>query len=186
MADISDADKLRQIADELRFLFSDTPLGRRQHPYNAISISRLIREAIGLGAFPGAEWARLRARSRAYKTVGTLGGEDFDALIAALWKGKTPGSIEEGKAYIVAEVEAAAAAAAARPDENAAKADQAGPWSKQDTPSRWGKKFGCSADTFIRRYEDGTIRAKKLSDRSYQVHVDDIPAPPSSAENRQK
>lgn len=50
-----------------------------------------------------------------------------------------------------------------------------GQWSKPDTPSRWAKRFGFSVDTFKRRVNDEKIRAKKLSDKSYQVHVDDLP-----------
>ena len=48
-------------------------------------------------------------------------------------------------------------------------------WSKPDTPKRWGKIFGLSSRTFIRRVKNGEIRAKKLSDRRYQVDVRDIP-----------
>jgi hypothetical protein len=47
--------------------------------------------------------------------------------------------------------------------------------SKPDTPSRWGIKFGFSAKTFLRRVKSGKIRAKKLSDKSYQVNLDDLP-----------
>ena len=51
-----------------------------------------------------------------------------------------------------------------------------GPWSLADTPTRWGKVFGFSPKTFVRRVADGKIRAKKLSDRSYQVHTGDLPS----------
>jgi hypothetical protein len=50
-----------------------------------------------------------------------------------------------------------------------------GPWSPADSPRRWGKLFGFSGKTFVRRVDDGTIRAKKLSNRSYQVHLSDLP-----------
>jgi hypothetical protein len=63
----------------------------------------------------------------------------------------------------------------------AAPAASDGPWSKPDSPKRWGKAFGFSSDTFIRRCQDGSIRHKKLSDRSYQVHVDDLPSPPPTS-----
>jgi len=51
-----------------------------------------------------------------------------------------------------------------------------GPWSAPDTPRRWGKVFGCSAKTFIRRAKAGILPARKLSDRSYQVAISAIPA----------
>ncbi|MGA2061331.1 MAG: hypothetical protein ABSG67_12665 [Thermoguttaceae bacterium] len=50
-----------------------------------------------------------------------------------------------------------------------------GPWSKSDTPSRWGKIFGYSARTFVRRVKNGKIRVIKNSDKSYQVHLNDLP-----------
>ena len=56
--------------------------------------------------------------------------------------------------------------------------EQGGPWSQADAPKCWGKVFGFSAATFIRRVKAGTIRAKKLSDKSYQVHLGDIPQKP--------
>ncbi len=49
-------------------------------------------------------------------------------------------------------------------------------WSEPDSPKRWAIVFGVSSDTIKRRFKDGTIRAKKLSDRSYQVDRRDIPA----------
>ena len=51
-----------------------------------------------------------------------------------------------------------------------------GPWSRPNTPSEWARMFGCSRATFQRRVKDGTIRAKKLSCRSYQVHLNDVPS----------
>jgi hypothetical protein len=50
-----------------------------------------------------------------------------------------------------------------------------GPWSKADGPQQWAKKFGFSPDTLRRRFEDGTIRHKRLSSKSYRIHVDDVP-----------
>jgi hypothetical protein len=50
-----------------------------------------------------------------------------------------------------------------------------GPWSKADSPARWAMRFKISPRTFKRRVADGTIRAKALSDRLYQVHLDDLP-----------
>jgi hypothetical protein len=51
-----------------------------------------------------------------------------------------------------------------------------GPLSEADTPSRWGKRFGFSAKTFIRRFKAGAIRGKRLSDKSYRVALADLPA----------
>jgi hypothetical protein len=58
-----------------------------------------------------------------------------------------------------------------------------GPLSNPDTPARWAKKFQMSSKTFKRHVLRGKIRAKILSDRSYQIAVGDIPqqnAPPLS------
>jgi hypothetical protein len=49
-------------------------------------------------------------------------------------------------------------------------------WTTVDTPARWAKLFGISRDSLIRRFEDGSIRHKKLSPKSYQVAIDDLPA----------
>jgi hypothetical protein len=48
-------------------------------------------------------------------------------------------------------------------------------WTRPDSPARWAKVFGFSTDTLKRRFEDGTIRNKKLSTKSYQIAVDDLP-----------
>jgi hypothetical protein len=50
-------------------------------------------------------------------------------------------------------------------------------WTPADTLSRWAKLFGFSVDTLKRRFKDGLIRHKKLSTKSYQIAVDDVPAP---------
>ncbi|MBN2579533.1 MAG: hypothetical protein JXB10_11135 [Pirellulales bacterium] len=52
---------------------------------------------------------------------------------------------------------------------------QDGPWSEPDTPKRWATKFKISATTFKRWVKSGKIRAKPLSDRSYQVCLEDLP-----------
>lgn len=58
----------------------------------------------------------------------------------------------------------------------AASGESAKPkWSKPDSPSRWAKQFGISPKTFKKRVEEGKIRAKVLSDRSYQIAVSDLP-----------
>ncbi len=49
--------------------------------------------------------------------------------------------------------------------------------SEPDSPKRWAKIFGgITPRTFVRRCKEGRIRHKKLSDRSYQVDIRDIPA----------
>lgn len=48
-------------------------------------------------------------------------------------------------------------------------------WSEPDTPKRWAKVFDVSAQTFKRWVTEEKIRAKKLSDRRYQVDVRDLP-----------
>jgi hypothetical protein len=53
--------------------------------------------------------------------------------------------------------------------------DNPGPWSEPDSPTRWARLFKISAVTFVRHAANGKIRTKQLSDRSYCVHVDDIP-----------
>jgi hypothetical protein len=49
-------------------------------------------------------------------------------------------------------------------------------WTTPDSPSRWAKLFGFSVDTLKRRFDDGTVRHKKLSSKSYQIAIDDLPA----------
>jgi hypothetical protein len=53
--------------------------------------------------------------------------------------------------------------------------DDDGSWSKPDGPAQWAKAFGISWDTLKRRIKDGKIRCKKLSTKSYSIHVDDLP-----------
>ena len=50
-----------------------------------------------------------------------------------------------------------------------------GPWSQPNGPSQWALTFGCSWATLKRRFEEGKIRHKKLSTKSYCIHVDDLP-----------
>ena len=50
-------------------------------------------------------------------------------------------------------------------------------WSKADSPKRWATCFGFSLRTLQRRIKDGVVRCKKLSSKSYQIAVDDIPEP---------
>ena len=57
-----------------------------------------------------------------------------------------------------------------------AKTGSKAEWSSADTPARWARVFQVSAKTFKRRVEDGKIRAKKLSDRSYQIDARDLPS----------
>ena len=49
------------------------------------------------------------------------------------------------------------------------------PMTNADSPSRWAKVFQCSWDTLKRRLKEGAIRHKKLSVKSYQIAIDDLP-----------
>jgi hypothetical protein len=48
-------------------------------------------------------------------------------------------------------------------------------WTRPDSPKCWAKLFGCSPSTFTRRCREAKIRHKKLSTKSYQVAIDDLP-----------
>ncbi len=48
-------------------------------------------------------------------------------------------------------------------------------WTDPDTPKRWAKVFGVVPATFKRWVKSEKIRAKKLSDRRYQVDIRDLP-----------
>jgi len=50
-----------------------------------------------------------------------------------------------------------------------------GPWSRPDSPTRWATLFGINPRTFKRHIRSGKIRGKRLSDRLYRVHIDDVP-----------
>ena len=49
-------------------------------------------------------------------------------------------------------------------------------WTPAKGPAQWGKIFDMSSATFKRRCNEGKIRCKKLSPKSYQVAIDDLPA----------
>lgn len=53
-----------------------------------------------------------------------------------------------------------------------------GQWSEPDSPKRWAKRFGLSWDTLKKRLREQKIRHRKLSDRSYRIHRDDLPPDP--------
>ena len=175
MAETSPAQRLRQIADEIRCL----PEAFKQWLPGEIAIraSELFDEAVGLGAFADTEFARLRALVARQKTSGEkywqtgAWNETVYCLAPALMK-------EHGVVDCIAP---ACGPIADIIDAEAAKLEVAageGPWSRPDTPTRWGKVFGVSGDTMKRRFKDGSIRNKKLSDRNYQVHLDDLPKGP--------
>jgi hypothetical protein len=67
-----------------------------------------------------------------------------------------------------------------------AKDNQDGLFSTADSPTRWAKQFKISPKTFKRRVRDGKIRAKSLSDRLYQVHLDDLPKQEKANESGHK
>jgi hypothetical protein len=98
----------------------------------------------------------------------------------SIWGLKKAGPVLPERPGSIDELQAAFSAVLRWCDETKRPAATGTPWTKSDTPTRWGKAFGFSADTFIRRCEDGLIRHKRLSDRSYQVHSDDLPAAPES------
>jgi hypothetical protein len=50
-----------------------------------------------------------------------------------------------------------------------------GKWSEPDLPGQWARRFRISPDTLTRRVKDGKIRVKKLSSKSWCIHVDDLP-----------
>jgi hypothetical protein len=49
-------------------------------------------------------------------------------------------------------------------------------WTTADGLSQWAKLFGFSVTTLKRRFKDGTIKHKKMSSKSYQIAVADLPA----------
>ncbi len=53
--------------------------------------------------------------------------------------------------------------------------EEEGPWSKADYPKQWAKKFGVTLNTFNSIVAGGKIRVKKLTSKSIQIHVDDVP-----------
>lgn len=50
-----------------------------------------------------------------------------------------------------------------------------GQWTKIYSPAELSKLFGVSWDTLKRRFRDNSIRFRKLSTKSYQIHVADMP-----------
>lgn len=59
-------------------------------------------------------------------------------------------------------------------------------WSAPDSPASWARRFGISWDTLKQRILDKSIRAKKLSSKSYRIHVDDLPSDERSKNPRPK
>lgn len=55
--------------------------------------------------------------------------------------------------------------------------DEVGPsaYSRPRSPSEWEKIFDLSWRTIKRRIDSGKIRAKKISTKSYRIHVNDVP-----------
>jgi hypothetical protein len=48
-------------------------------------------------------------------------------------------------------------------------------WSLPQSPKEWAREFGVHVKTFIRWVRKGTIRAKRLSPKSYQIALGDVP-----------
>lgn len=97
-----------------------------------------------------------------------------DRLLLAALKRFPKFSVDEIENLLAGEALRLSHSREPRTDKRAATPGQ-GPWSTPDSPSRWAKRFKCSVDTFQRWADEGTIRVRKLSDRSYQLHVDDVP-----------
>lgn len=49
-------------------------------------------------------------------------------------------------------------------------------WTPPDSPQVWAKLFRFSVRTLMRRFKEGRIRHRKLSSKSYQIAVADLPA----------
>ncbi len=98
----------------------------------------------------------------------TADGHDYNqAAKNGTWRAWVDGRPKKIKAYL--RCDGIDKRTATRPDKVK--------WSKHDTPSRWARVFGYAcAKTFIRHVKSGRIRANKLSDKSYQVDVDALPA----------
>lgn len=56
-----------------------------------------------------------------------------------------------------------------------------GPWSQPDSPSQWAKKFKVSLDTLTRWEKAGKIKVRKLTTKSWQIRVADLPGEPPAA-----
>jgi len=57
-----------------------------------------------------------------------------------------------------------------------ASSEASNEWSRADMPSQWAKVLGINTRTFIRRCKSGDIRHRKLSAKSYQIAIADLPA----------
>jgi hypothetical protein len=53
--------------------------------------------------------------------------------------------------------------------------EEAVSWSKPDSPTRWAKVFKCTLRTMVRYLETQKVRNKRLSSRSYQIALSDVP-----------
>jgi hypothetical protein len=134
--------------------------------HRATEILMEAAERLGIDSAPlmeSAQWCRqLLAEPEIYRATGetwpTCLEASRDSLPAGAWEAAQKGYAT--LARLSAKLES-------KPDD--------GPWSKPDGPTQWAKKFGFSSDTLMRRFKAGTIRHKKLSSKSYCIHVDDLP-----------
>jgi hypothetical protein len=55
-----------------------------------------------------------------------------------------------------------------------------------DSVSRWAKAFGVSRNTMARMLSEGTVRNKRLSAKSYQIAIEDLPAKEQEKHRPQK
>lgn len=65
---------------------------------------------------------------------------------------------------------------AAHPRQTAPAKEETVGWTTADGPAQWAKLFGISPATLKRRLKEGSIRHRKLSPKSYQIAIDDLPA----------
>jgi hypothetical protein len=98
------------------------------------------------------------------------------SLMGECWEGRRPELPEGVTVDLHGRIEAEFLEAQRLRDRTRIPGPQSdGPWSQPDTPTRWAKAFGVNAKTFKRWVKKGKIRVNRLSDRSYQIHVDDVP-----------
>lgn len=182
MSKPSPAERLQQIAQGMRLALAScrkwygggTEFERRV----AMTLGYSLDRAVAAGGFAGPEYATFCLFVEDMKeshpehwreSVGALAAVHLLPQVGVdVREGVVPLEVVfDGLADLIdAEAEKLEAGGGGSPD---------GPWSQPDTPKRWAKVFGVNVQTIKRRFQDGKIRNKKLSDRSYQVHVDDVP-----------
>ena len=171
--------RLREIAADLS---SIPAFGKVQIvPEVKVDSGRAFLEAIDLGTFSGQEYRKLQEVVQQQKMGGYTAGWEgalWDEVVKCLSQGEYDEFTCSAPAckFIAQKIATEATRLEADAKRKQGEDETAdGPWSKADGPQQWAKKFGFSTDTLMRRFEDGTIRHKKLSSKSYRIHVDDVP-----------